>query len=109
MPEKIGIMADSHGKPEVIQGAISFLKEKECSLLYHLGDICDSGSPGTADVCVELLKKHDVIAIKGNNDHIVVVNHRTQPGEVVSRPTLTSGICMIWEPARETSHCLSFF
>ncbi len=88
MPEKIGIMADSHGKSDVIQGAISFLKEKGCSLLYHLGDICDSSSPGTADACVDLLERHGVIAVKGNNDHIVLVNHRDQPGEVVSQTTL---------------------
>ncbi|MBI9088784.1 MAG: metallophosphoesterase family protein [Desulfobacterium sp.] len=88
MPEKIGIMADSHGKSDVIQGAISFLKEKECTRLYHLGDICDSGSPGTADSCVDLLERHGVIAVKGNNDHIVLVNHRDQPGEVVSQTTL---------------------
>lgn len=88
MPQRIGIMADSHGKPGVIQGAISFLKEKECTLLYHLGDICDSASPGTADACVELLKTHDVTAVKGNNDHIVLLNHRAQPGEVVSQITL---------------------
>ncbi len=70
-----GIMADSHGQPENIANALAFFKERDCEAVYHLGDICDSSHPETADQCVYLLRENKVLGIKGNNDHQVVVNH----------------------------------
>jgi hypothetical protein len=54
--EKIGIMADSHGRPEAIAAGAVYLKRKGCTALFHLGDICDSTMPGTADDCVAQVK-----------------------------------------------------
>jgi predicted phosphodiesterase len=71
----VGLMADSHGRPHYIAKAISFFKEHDCSVVYHLGDICDSAHPETADHCVKLLRENHINGIKGNNDHLVVVNH----------------------------------
>lgn len=72
----IGIMADSHGRPQTIIDALIFFKERGCEALYHLGDICDSAHPETADHCVGLLRENNILGIKGNNDHQVIVNHQ---------------------------------
>jgi predicted phosphodiesterase len=71
----IGIMADSHGQPESIANALALFKEQGCGSIYHLGDICNSAHPETADHCVGLLRQNNIFGIKGNNDHQVVVNH----------------------------------
>jgi predicted phosphodiesterase len=72
---RIGIMADSHGQAESIANALTLFKDHGCEAIYHLGDICDSAHPETADHCVSLLRQNNVIGIKGNNDHQVVINH----------------------------------
>jgi predicted phosphodiesterase len=71
----IGIVSDSHGQVAPLADAMAFLREKGCTALYHLGDICDSLHPETADACVGLLREFKVNCVKGNNDHAVVVNH----------------------------------
>ncbi|MBI9074315.1 MAG: metallophosphoesterase family protein [Desulfatibacillum sp.] len=70
----IGIMADSHGQPEPIRRALEKLLSLGCQHIYHLGDICDSMIPQTADECVDLLIEAGVRGVKGNNDHAVVAN-----------------------------------
>jgi predicted phosphodiesterase len=75
-PAGIGIMADSHGYPDKIVAALEFLSQRGCNCLYHLGDICDSGHPETAEACVRPLQHFSVMAVKGNNDHQIDVNHR---------------------------------
>ncbi|MBT4364785.1 MAG: hypothetical protein HOD17_09890 [Desulfobacteraceae bacterium] len=87
--QKTGIMADSHGNAETIAGAVCFLKANGCSRLYHLGDICDSQHPETADECITLLRDNDVIAIKGNNDHEILINQQYQPGKYISQENIT--------------------
>ncbi len=73
--QRIGIMADSHGRSQILTRALIFFREHGCEVIYHLGDICDSAHPETADHCVSLLRQNNVFMIKGNNDHQVVVNH----------------------------------
>jgi predicted phosphodiesterase len=68
-------VVDSHGPAQIITRALVFLKEQGCEAVYHLGDICDSAHPETADHCVSLLSQNNIFGIKGNNDHQVVVNH----------------------------------
>jgi len=72
---KIGLMADSHGRSQTLTRALTFFRDNHCETIYHLGDICDSVHPETADDCVSLLRENMVLGIKGNNDHQVVVNH----------------------------------
>ena len=74
---RLGIMADSHGEPDKIIAALAFLSEKGCDGLFHLGDICDSAHPRTAEACVRPLLESGVKAIKGNNDHQIDVNNRS--------------------------------
>ncbi len=75
---RIGIMADSHGESDKIAAALDFLFERGCDGLYHLGDICDSTHPGTAEACVRPLIDSGTLAIKGNNDHQIEVNNRSR-------------------------------
>jgi len=81
-------MADSHGQAQQIADALLFLKANGCKAIYHLGDICDSAHPETADPCVTLLRQNRVMGIKGNNDHLVVVNHQGQQQDRVTPETI---------------------
>ncbi|MBW1894722.1 MAG: metallophosphoesterase family protein [Deltaproteobacteria bacterium] len=76
---QVGIMADSHGRPETIKSALQLFVEQGCSKVYHLGDICDSLNPGTAEACVRILSEHSVSAVKGNNEHALIVNQEMNP------------------------------
>lgn len=80
----IGIMADSHGMPETIREALRLFRKENCGMIYHLGDICDSDHPETADLCTGILLANNVAAVKGNNDHALSSNH---PGEKISGET----------------------
>ena len=84
----VGIIADSHGRSQTIEAAINFLKGYGCCSIYHLGDICDSFLPETSGTCMRLLRENGIAAVKGNNDHAVVVNQVAQAGVVVSQKTL---------------------
>lgn len=77
-------MADSHGQAACLQDALKFFEQHDCKQIYHLGDICDSAHPETADTCIQLLRQQHVLAIKGNNDHQVVVNHVDSPSDYIS-------------------------
>ncbi|MDY6831420.1 MAG: metallophosphoesterase family protein [Thermodesulfobacteriota bacterium] len=82
-----GIMADSHGDVQALVAGIAALRALGCESLFHLGDICDSAYPQTTEACVALLRDHDVLAIKGNNEHTVSVNYAGQESPVVSDAT----------------------
>ena len=88
LQSSVGIIADSHGLSEKIHAALEFLAARGCGYLIHLGDICDSTRPQTAEVCVRPLHKFAVDAIKGNNDHQIVVNHDGQRSSVVPQDVL---------------------
>lgn len=81
----IGIMADSHGMPETIRKAVGLFRKDNCGLIYHLGDICDSDHPETADLCAGILRANNVAAVKGNNDYALSSN---QQGEKISGETI---------------------
>jgi predicted phosphodiesterase len=71
----VGIMGDSHGQAATIRGALAVFADVGCDFIYHLGDVCDSTLPETADTCMDLLLDNGVITIKGNNDQAIVANH----------------------------------
>jgi predicted phosphodiesterase len=83
-----GIMADSHGDAMAIFRAVRRLKDLGCESLVHLGDVCESSRPETADECVSLLREHEVATVKGNNDHIVVANREGSELTDVSAETV---------------------
>jgi len=77
MDFKIGIIADSHGEATGIEKAVSFLKAEGCQAIYHLGDICDSSYLEETEACLNLLQNNRILAIKGNNDHVITRYHET--------------------------------
>jgi predicted phosphodiesterase len=85
---KIGMMADSHGGYRALTGALTFFREYGCDAICHLGDICDSAHPETADRCVTLLRENKVLGIKGNNDHQVAVNHQGRRSDLLTPVTI---------------------
>ncbi len=87
--QNLGIIADSHGKSEIISKAIRFLKTHKCHDVFHLGDICDSFRPETCDSCIQVLKKNGVVALKGNNDHVLEINQTDQTNSPLSRESLS--------------------
>jgi hypothetical protein len=70
---KIGIMADSHGDAARITVAAEYFKTCGCTLCIHLGDICDTTRPETAEDCISRLNTHRILAIRGNNDHTLLL------------------------------------
>jgi predicted phosphodiesterase len=88
LEETVGIMSDSHGRPELIEEGVRLLRGLGCGQLFHLGDICDSGMPETADECVRLVAENGMIALKGNNDHVLVINHSGKAAASASPGTL---------------------
>ncbi len=75
--DAVGIMADSHGDAALIRQAVDLLAAKGCRRLCHLGDVCDSLMPQTAETCLEALCQAGVIAVRGNNDHALAASLRT--------------------------------
>lgn len=80
----IGIMADSHGDADSIYLACRLFRERGCGRICHLGDICDSLRPETADACIRALKSETVVAIRGNNDHSLLMNQRGRTDGIIS-------------------------
>lgn len=68
-------MADSHGQPDTIKSALAALSNLACGAVYHLGDVCDSAHPETAEACLRPLQEQHVIMIKGNNDHAILASN----------------------------------
>lgn len=84
----IGLISDSHGQADALAKALAFLRHMGCHALYHLGDICDSLHPETADACVGLLREFQVNCVKGNNDHALVVNHEGRKSASIKAGTV---------------------
>ena len=71
-----------------LETAINVLLEAGADRLLCTGDLCDG--PGNLERCVELLKQHDVICVRGNHDrwmlddrvrHIRDAHHRENLGQ----------------------------
>ena len=86
----IGIMADSHGQADTIRDALAVFASAGCGSIYHLGDVCDTNLPETANTCMRLLQDHYVITIKGNNDQAIVASHMGREKSPVSQTVLRS-------------------
>jgi predicted phosphodiesterase len=69
--KRIGIIADSHANMEATAEAIRLLKGRGASLLFHLGDFCDSVRHDRSAAMIDLLRQSGVLAVKGNNDFLV--------------------------------------
>jgi len=72
----IGIMADSHGNNGLLLSAITALKALGARQLFHLGDVCDSLSPHLIAEAMNILSKHRVKCVRGNNESDILHHNR---------------------------------
>lgn len=89
MHASIGIIADSHGEAGRIEAALSFLKAEGCRTIYHLGDICDSYHLSESSACIKRLRESQVLAIKGNNDHVITRFHSSHQQRYLSKDEIS--------------------
>jgi predicted phosphodiesterase len=73
-PDRIGLMADSHGNAALIASAAAVLYSRGCAMCVHLGDIVDTARPDTIDACLKALETWRIKAIRGNNEHSLLLN-----------------------------------
>jgi predicted phosphodiesterase len=73
-------MADSHGNAALIDRAAAVLRSRGCTLCVHLGDILDTTRPDTIDACLKALDTGRIKAVRGNNEHTLLLNRSSWLG-----------------------------
>ena len=63
---QLGLIGDVHAEHERLETAINVLLEAGADTLLCTGDLCDG--PGDLERCIELLKQHNVLCVRGNHD-----------------------------------------
>ena len=85
----IGLLADSHGKNDLLLDSIVMLKEMGSHVIVHLGDICDSLAPSALNEAVMILKEHGVKAVKGNNEHAILTENNAPHADSLPHDVLS--------------------
>ncbi|HOS98231.1 MAG TPA: metallophosphoesterase family protein [Deltaproteobacteria bacterium] len=85
----IGLIADSHGRTDLMVRAILMLRDMGAREIIHLGDICDSLAPLALEDAVGVLREHGVQALRGNNEYAVWVNHRGERADLLPEGVLS--------------------
>ena len=68
---RLGLVADSHGRVDVLKNAIDALRIRNVDRIVHLGDFCDSQNHDAMAEIFSLLIENRVLTVKGNNDYVV--------------------------------------
>ena len=88
-PEKpIGLIADSHGKNDLLQRAIQAVKKNGAETLIHLGDLCDSLDPHSVEDTVNILKQNNIPGVLGNNEYSIISEHHNTHVQNISSQVL---------------------
>jgi predicted phosphodiesterase len=82
LPNRIGLVADSHSDLKGLETAVHILLERGAEVLVHLGDICDSLRLDLLEPFIEVIHRHEILAVKGNNDFILENLLLAQPPEL---------------------------
>ena len=77
-------MADSHSDLKSLESAIQALQDRGADSLVHLGDICDSLRLDLLEASIQLIRRHGLLAVKGNNDFLLENLILGQPPEMAS-------------------------
>lgn len=79
---RIGLIADSHGDFERTELAARALLAAGAQRLIHLGDFCDTLQESSWVTIMQVLQRHRMLTVKGNNDFQVetLLNER-RPGQ----------------------------
>ncbi len=85
MDTPLGLIADSHGDNDLLLKAIRTVIDAGAHTIVHLGDICDSLAPNSAEDAVKILKEHAVRGVMGNNEYSIISEHHNEHVKNVSQ------------------------
>jgi len=80
----IGLIADSHGKNDLLLKSIQALKDAGAHTILHLGDLCDSLNPHAAEDTVKILKENSICGVLGNNEYSMITEHHNEHVQNIS-------------------------
>jgi predicted phosphodiesterase len=63
---RVGVIGDIHAQDGHLASALTLLRARAVELIVATGDIADGD--GSVDICCDLLRAHDVVAVRGNHD-----------------------------------------
>lgn len=63
---RLGILGDIHGHDARVASALNFFARQGLPQVLGVGDVADG--PGDLQGCVDLLREHDVLCVRGNHD-----------------------------------------
>jgi predicted phosphodiesterase len=72
---RIGILADSHGRVDILESGIETLSARKVDRLIHLGDMMDTLRPETVDTCVKILIENNIEGVLGNHEYSYATHH----------------------------------
>lgn len=76
---RIGIIGDIHAQQTILGGAVEFLEQLPVQVILCTGDVVNG--VGDVNACCELLARHRVVTVRGDNDNWFLTNrHRDLPG-----------------------------
>jgi len=84
----IGILADSHGRPDALRAGIEALRDRKADRLIHLGDVVDTLRLETVDECVRMLIENRIDGVLGNHEYSLVTHHFKRYTERFSKTTM---------------------
>ena len=95
----IGLIADSHGQNDLLQRAIRTVRQNGAETIIHLGDLCDSLDPDSAEDTVNILQQNNIPGVLGNNEYSMISEHHNAHVQNISSYVLDylSGLPYILE------------
>lgn len=89
IPEKtIGLIADSHGKNDLLQRAIRAVQKNGAETIIHLGDLCDSLDPHPLEDTINILQQNNIRGVLGNNEYSIISEHHNAHVQNISSQVL---------------------
>ncbi|MBI1766213.1 MAG: metallophosphoesterase family protein [Acidobacteria bacterium] len=89
---RIGLLGDIHCEDGRLAAALAFFQTQQLDLVCAVGDLVDG--PGDVNRTIELLRAHQVIAVRGNHERWLFAGEMRSLPEVTSRFDLRSSA---WE------------
>jgi predicted phosphodiesterase len=80
---RIGILGDIHCEDGRLAAALEFLHTQRLDLICAVGDIVDG--PGDVNRTIELLREHQIIAVRGNHERWLFAGEMRGVPDVTSR------------------------
>jgi len=73
---KVAFISDIHGNYSALEAVFKEIKKLQIEKIYCLGDIVNYYCE--PDKCIDLLRKNDVISIKGNHEKILLETYKSK-------------------------------